>query len=530
MTNSPQERTVSGLDLSLYWMLIRRRLHYVIGIASLVSIVGIAIAWSLPPVYRATSRLMIETAPIPEQLARSTVSVSGIEQMQIIQQKIMTNENLLNLAKKFNVYGVEDGYLDSDLVEDMAARTEFAQIRLEVPSTSGLAGFAISFEAEEPGVAAEVAQAITAQILDQNAKRRVSSADDTLRFFDQSVKNLDSELGLLEGELLAFKKANKDALPDSLEYRRNEQARQQERLGQLEREEASLRDRRFSLIRMYDGTKAVVGLGQPLTPEEEMLQQLRRTLAEKQGIYAEENPNLSALRSQIAQLQETVASQRAGGKAAAGNKRFSELDVQLAEVDARLTFIKQEKSDIAAILEDLKQTILATPTNEIVLTSLERRHKNIQTQYDSAIARLAEATTGKQIEQRFKGERISIIEMATPPDKPVRSKRLAIAAGSVAGGIILGFGFVFVLELLNRTIRRPMDLVNYLEIRPFATIPYIASPGEVIARRLAVSAILFAALVVPASAFAVYYQLEPIGSFVEGIFSRMAQANHEQNG
>ncbi len=521
---------MSSFDPRFYWMLMWRRLHYVIGIASLVSIVGIVIAWSLPPVFRATSRLIIETAQIPEQLARSTVSVSGIEQMQIIEQKIMTKENLLDLARRFNLYKVEDGHLDSDIVEDMAARTEFAQIRLEVPPTSGLAGFAISFEAEEPGVAADVAQAITAQILDDNAKRRVSSADNTLRFFEHSVENLDGELDLLEGELLTFKKANKDALPDSLQYRRNEQARQQERLAQLEREEAILRDRRFSLIRIYEGTETVVGISQPLTPDEEMLQQLRRTLAEKQGIYTEDNPNISALRSQIEHLEQTVASQRTGAKSPVGNKRFSELDIQLAEIDARLTLIKQEKSDIAAVLKELEQTILATPANEIVLSSLERRHKNIQTQYDSAIARVAEATTGKQIEQRFKGERISIIEMATPPDKPVRSKRLAIAGGGVAGGIILGFGFVGLLELLNRTIRRPADLVNYLEIRPFATIPYIASSSEVIARRLAVSTVLLAALIVPLCAFAIYYKFEPIGSFVEGIFNRVAQANHDQNG
>ncbi|QIG51845.1 lipopolysaccharide biosynthesis protein [Nordella sp. HKS 07] len=521
---------MSSSDLRFYWSLMWRRVHYVMGITLLVSIVGIVFAWSLPPVYRATSRLIIETAQMPEQLARSTVSVSGIEQMQIIEQKIMTNENLLNLARKFNVYESKNGHLESDIVEDMAARVIFAQIRLEVPPNSALAGFSISFEAEEPGVAADVAQAITTQILDENTKRRVDSADDTLRFFEGSVKNLDGELNLLEGELLTFKKANKDALPDSLAYRRNEQARQQERLAQLEREEASLRDRRSGLVRIYDGTEAVVGINQSLTPEGEMLQQLRRTLAEKQGIYADENPNMSALRSQIEHLEETVASQRAGRKNAVGNKRYSELDIQLAEIDARLTSIKQERSDIAAVLKDLKQTILATPENEIVLTSLERRHKNIQTQYDSAIARLAEATTGKQIEQRFKGERISIIEMATPPDKPVPSKRLKIAAGAVAVGIILGFGFVLLLELLNRTIRRPTDLVNYLEIRPFATIQYIASRSEVIARRLAVGTILFAALMVPLSAFVIYYQFEPIGSFVEGIFSRMAQASHEQNG
>ena len=48
----------------------------------------------------------------------------------------------------------------------------------------------------------------------------------------------------------------------------------------------------------------------------------------------------------------------------------------------------------------------------------------------------------------------------------------------MVGGVGAGLGFILLLEMLNRSIRRPVDLTGQLGIQPFATIPYIRTPGE----------------------------------------------------
>ena len=48
---------------------------------------------------------------------------------------------------------------------------------------------------------------------------------------------------------------------------------------------------------------------------------------------------------------------------------------------------------------------------------------NLQAQFKVASTRLGDAATGEQIERTAKGGRISIIEMATPPEKRIGPNR-----------------------------------------------------------------------------------------------------------
>ena len=73
-------------------------------IAVLISAIGLTIAFILPPSYQATARLLVESAQIPGDLAQSTVPVNAVEQIEIIQQRLMTRANLISLAERFDIY------------------------------------------------------------------------------------------------------------------------------------------------------------------------------------------------------------------------------------------------------------------------------------------------------------------------------------------------------------------------------------------------------------------------------------------
>jgi hypothetical protein len=48
----------------------------------------------------------------------------------------------------------------------------------------------------------------------------------------------------------------------------------------------------------------------------------------------------------------------------------------------------------------------------------------------------------------------------------------------VVGGTGAALGFILRWEMLNRSIRRPIELSQHLGIQPIATIPYIRTPGQ----------------------------------------------------
>ena len=93
----------------------------------------------------------------------------------------------------------------------------------------------------------------------------------------------------------------------------------------------------------------------------------------------------------------------------------------------------------------------------------------------------------------------------------MRPKRLLIASAGIVGGLGAGLGFVVLLEMLNRSIRRPLELSEKLGIEPFATVPYIRTAGEAARKRsLVVLALVLVAVAIPAALFAVHTLYLPL--------------------
>ncbi|MEQ1955489.1 lipopolysaccharide biosynthesis protein [Mesorhizobium sp. CN2-181] len=358
--------------------------------------------------------------------------------------------------------------------------------------------FDVAFEANDRQLAADVANELTKLILDRNAQQRNDRAGDTLQFFEREVTRLKADLTKVETDILKFKNENSETLPDSLEFRRSQQMSQQQSLLSLEREQSELRSRRNTLVLVYETTGQVAKSG-PITFEQQQLLDLHRALSDQLAIFSENSPNIQALRKRIAALQAGLGDRQTSTEQSGDKQIKSELDLQLADIDERLQFIAQSQVSIRESIAKLGQTIAATPANETTLNALERNRENIQSQYNTAVERLAEASTGQQIEALSKGVRFSILEPAVPPQDAIRPSRKRIAGLGVAGGLGMGFGLIALLEILNKTIRRPADLMNKLQIQPLATIPYIAEPVQYrpnfISRHLATASIAALALI-----------------------------------
>jgi uncharacterized protein involved in exopolysaccharide biosynthesis len=454
--------------------------------------------------------MVVETPQIPDDLAQSTVPVNAIETIQIIEERLMTRANLLDLADRFGVHDGQAGMSANDIVEDMRARTLFTTeqpLRGGRP-VEGATLIRVSFDAPAAGMAAEVTNEIATLILQENVRLRTARATDTLDFFAQEVDQLAAAIDRNAAEITDFKRANQDALPDSLEFRRNEQALNQERLLQIEREATTLRAARARVVAIYEQTGRVAS-DRALSPEEKTLAELRQQLDQALAVYSQTSPNVTVLKNRIAALEPVVAEQLA-----LLNPEFaglSDYEVQLVQFDGPLGAFAEEKARIEARLAALDASIRATPANEMALAALEREQANLRTQYDAAQARLSQAQVGERIEVLAKGERFSLVEQATPPVAPVRPNRLLIGGGSVAAGLGAGLGLVLMLEMLNRSIRRPVELTAKLGIQPLVTIPYIRTRREIGSKRWIVAAALATiAIAIPAALFALHTYYLPL--------------------
>jgi uncharacterized protein involved in exopolysaccharide biosynthesis len=491
------------MDLKFYLSLFLRRLPLFLIIAALGTTLGLTLASVLPAVYVAQARLLMESEQIPDNLAASTVQTAPREQLQIIQQRILTRAEMLELANRMGVYAPAPGrparrMSADEIVEDMRSRTTISTgggaAERAGRAAAGATLVTVAFEAPTAAMSAAVTNELVTMILDENVSMRTGVAGQTLDFFVQEVARLDKELAVRGAAILEFQQENSKALPESLDFRRRQQAAAQERLLQFNRDETALRDRRASLVALYEQTGQVASPTENLTPEEQQLKTLRDQLTQALAIYTPQNPRVKLLQQQITALERVVAAQQPAVAAQAGAAPPSAYEVQLADIDSQLAFIAAQKAEVNATLADLAQSIAATPGNAISLDTLQRDYAAVRAQYDQAVQNKARAETGDLIEALSKGQRISIVEQAVAPREPVRPNRVLIAAAGIGGGIALGLGLIFLLEVLNRSIRRPVDLTRRLGITPFATLPYMRTRGEVRFRRIAVALALLAVL------------------------------------
>jgi uncharacterized protein involved in exopolysaccharide biosynthesis len=231
----------------------------------------------------------------------------------------------------------------------------------------------------------------------------------------------------------------------------------------LQVENSSL-DTRIAQLRITQGKPASSsGSDQPTAT----LSQLKSDLIQKGALYSERHPVIQALKKQIDALEKVAAA-----PAPAANN------------DAAT----------AASLE-------------VMVAQQESLQKNL----DAASAKLSAARLGENLEKDQQSEKLEIIEQPTVPQEPFKPNRLKVLAMAFAAALFGGAGLAFLVELLDKGIRRSSDLLAVVDGHLIVSIPYIATATETRARRRRVFVFLGTfALVVTGLLVIAYLFLPPL--------------------
>ena len=500
-------------DVRFYVSIMLKRLPLILSFAIAGMAIGIWVALSLPPVYTSSSKLLVEQPQIPDDLASSTVQTGLGEQLGVIRQKLLTRANLLNTARRYNVFEDISEMTPDEIVSGMNSQTVFTTSTGRDQATT----MYIAFNARTPRIATDVTNAYVTSILDENVRLRTSIAEETLNFFKQEVAKLGTQLDDRGARIIEFQNQNLNALPEGQTYRQSRLNILQERLSQLRRDIDSNEAQRQNLIALYEATGQIDDSSNAASnPLERQLAQDRADLASAQLVYSDNNPQIRLLQKRVDQIEDaligaqTQAQEEAAAAADAAEAEAETpttttqdgltalpgsavrqltdsptLNAQLVELDTRRAFMEAQIPQIEDEMVTLEEAIQATPANAVRLEALKREYENTQEQYRNAIRRLNAAETGERIELSSRGQRISVIEQPTEPSEPTSPNRKLIAAAGGTVGLAAGIGLIFLLEFMNGSIRRASELTRALGITPLATIPYMPNQRDT-ARRLGV--------------------------------------------
>jgi uncharacterized protein involved in exopolysaccharide biosynthesis len=448
--NHPEDDSGQSLSLAyLFDILKRRALRFAIPFMIIFSI-GTLVAVIWPARYLAQGKILVSSQEIPTDLVRPTVGTLANERMQIIEQRIMTRENLFTVAKKFQL---NPGWIElvtgTEIVDFIRERTQIKPLELNLQGErKGAIAFTVGFEYEQPQIAVKVANELVTMVLNEDVRSRTNFATETTRFLDEEVKRLEGEINLVEAKYFELRNRKIGDLADA------SQSDDAKELAAL-RAELLLRSATYS----------------PTHPD---------MLALKRKIEAFQKPTLlgdiTADASQKADASEKVAAQKNGEKAGVQQNTAPQGELDALGVDA-----------------------------------LARKRLNLITDLTSARQKLTAARLGENLERGQHSERLEVIEQATFPKKPTSPNRPKIVGIAFAIAMMAAGGFVFAAETLNPAIRRNSDVFSIVDSHLIISIPYISRLGDERRRRNSIIlATGISAAIVVAAMVAAFFILPPL--------------------
>jgi uncharacterized protein involved in exopolysaccharide biosynthesis len=190
----------------IYDIVKRRALYFAIPFVVVLTIGSlIALAW--PAKYLAEGKILVASQEIPSDLVRPTVATLANERMQIIEQRIMTRDNLLAIAKKFGIStGWREQMSGTQIVDFIRNRAQIKPLEAKLPAGRKQAiAFTVGFEYEQPVIAMRVANEFVTMILNEDVRSRTNYAMETTKFLEKDVERLQAQLSAMDAQIAALK-------------------------------------------------------------------------------------------------------------------------------------------------------------------------------------------------------------------------------------------------------------------------------------------------------------------------------------
>src|SRR5581483_4859525 len=110
-TSSPYMDDAGGLDLRRYLDAFKKHWLLVFSTSLVVLLVGTPIVFLRPATYLSQGKILIESQQIPVELVRPTVTATAVARVQVIEQRVLTRDNLLGVVNKFQLFANEKNWL-----------------------------------------------------------------------------------------------------------------------------------------------------------------------------------------------------------------------------------------------------------------------------------------------------------------------------------------------------------------------------------------------------------------------------------
>jgi polysaccharide biosynthesis transport protein len=310
------ETTESG-NLRSYLAIARRRRGWLIATLTAGMVATLLVAFLLPPRYRSTGTVLIEQQEMPLDLVRSTVSSYADQRVQVISQRVMTTETLLDIIRRYDLYPRQRARETREaLLKRMRDDIGLKMISADVIDprsghpTSATIAFEVSYTGSSPDLAARVANELTTLYLNENLTNRTQLAREATDFLRSEGDRINKQIADLEAKLEQFKQKNYNSLPELAQLNMQLLDRTEQQLLEAQERQTSLEQQRVfleaQLAQLKPNSTLFSDTGDRILSSRDRLKMLRSQLAAARAKYAPDYPDVVSLQREVDGLERAV--------------------------------------------------------------------------------------------------------------------------------------------------------------------------------------------------------------------------------
>jgi len=466
-----------GPDIRAYWRIIQKRRWTILSILLITFASVLIVTIKEKPVYRANALLEIEkenpNIPTVQELFQlEDVSDNYLEtQYKVLQSDTLARRVIeelhLDQVQEFNppkgewfwknthAAAREDGSV-VDPETEQAILVRFDD-RLSVEPVRRSRLVQVSFESQDPSVAAKALNALASNYIQENLEGRWDDAQKASEWLSQQLQTFKAKLEKSEDELQDYAQNN------GLLFLETEKGDTEnivdERLRQLQDELTKAQADRYTKESLYRLVQAGDYSSLPGVVDNKLMQDLTERLADLQReqaaltpTFTSDYPKVKQIQSQIDDTQKMLNQER---------KRAAQ-----GIVDDYQAAVRREALVRDAFDQQQQQANLVA-ARAVQYNILKREVDTNKQLYEGLLQRLKEAG----VSAGMNASNIRIVDAAVPPTKPVSPRPVLNLGLALLLGLGCGVGVAFLQEHWDNTLKNSDDIERLLRVPALALIP-----------------------------------------------------------
>ncbi len=525
---------------------LRRHQGYISVIFAVAATLTVLLAFLWPPTYQSSGTILIEQQEIPQEMVRSTITSFADQRVQVISQRVMTSQNLMQIIDRYDLYPqIRKSKPREVVLKKMRDDVHMAMISADVidprsgrPTRANIA-FSVSYDNRTPDLAYKVANELTSLYLNENSTSRAKQSEQAASFLKEEAEKLSASIAAVDAKISEFKGKHHDSLPELSALNLNGTERTDMELRDVNNRISTLNQQllimqaqlaalnptaslfadtgqrimspgerlkaarsqlagalaRYSpdhpevlaAQREIAGLEAQVDSDSDVNDIARQLESTKGQLAAARERYSSDHPDVKRLERQVASLQQAAASAPAVAHAKTArpdNPAYIQVKGQLEALSAERDTLMKKQGDLQAKLGNYESRLAAAPEVEREYRGLMRDSESLRVKYGEVRAKQTEAEVSQNLETERKGERFTLIEPPLPPEQPVSPKRMFVLISGLLLSLGLALGLGWLREANTGSVRGPNDLRRLLKVPPLAMVPQIVTMGERLNKRI----------------------------------------------